>query len=38
MPPIHTPLLYRKDNLDGHSSNLCTDDRFFCEEILLLRR
>ena len=38
MPPINTPLLYRKDNLDGHSSNVCTDDRFFYEEILFLRR
>ena len=26
--------IYRKDNLDGHSSNACTDDRFFYEEIL----
>ena len=25
LPPINTPLLYRKDNLDGHSSNVCTD-------------
>ena len=34
MPTINTPLLYRKDNLDGHSSNACTDDIFFYEEIL----
>ena len=26
IPTINTPLLYRKDNLDGYSS---TDDRFF---------
>ena len=37
MPTINTPLLYRKDNLDGYSSNVCTDDRFFYEEILVLR-
>ena len=23
------PLLYRKDNSSGHSSNVCTDDKFF---------
>ena len=34
MATINTPLLYRKDNLDGHSSNACTDDIFFYEEIL----
>ena len=28
MPTINTPLLYRKDNLDEHSSNVCTDHRF----------
>ena len=33
MPTINTPLLHQKDNLDGHSSNVCTDDRFFYEEI-----
>ena len=38
MPTINTPLLYQKDNLDGHSSNVCTDDRFFYEEILFLRK
>ena len=38
MPTINTPLLYRKDNLDGHSSNACTHDRFFYEEILFLRK
>ena len=40
MPPINTPLLYRKDNLDGHSSNghSSTDGRFFYEEILFLRK
>ena len=37
MPAIYTLLLYRKDNLDGHSSNVSTDDRFFYEEILFLR-
>ena len=37
MPTINTPLLYRKDNLDGHSSNACTHDRFFYE-ILFLRK
>ena len=33
MPTINTPLLYREDILDGHSSNVCTNDRFFYEEI-----
>ena len=33
IPTINTPQLYRKDNLDEHSRNLCTDDRFFYEEI-----
>ena len=28
MPTINTPL-YGKDNLDGHSSNVCIDNRFF---------
>ena len=37
MPTINTPLLYRKDNLAGNSSNACTDDIFFYEEILFLR-
>ena len=37
MPTINTPLLCRKDNLDEHSSNVSTDDRFFYEEILFLR-
>ena len=30
--------IYWKDSLDGHSSNACTDDRFFYEEILFLRK
>ena len=34
MPTINTPLLYGKDNLDGHCSNICIDYRFFYEEIL----
>ena len=38
MPAINTPLLYRKDNLDGHSSNAYADNRFFYEEILFLRK
>ena len=40
MPTINTPLLYRKDYLDGHSSNghSSTDGRFFYEEILFLRK
>ena len=29
MPTINTPILYQKDNLDGYSSNVCTDDKFF---------
>ena len=29
VPTINTLLLYRKDNLDGCSSNVCTGDRFF---------
>ena len=37
MPTINTPLLYRKDNLAGNSSNACTDDIYFNEEILFLR-
>ena len=37
MSTINTPLLYRKGNLGGYSSNVCTDDRFFYEEILFLR-
>ena len=37
MSTINTPLLYRKDKLDGYSSNVCTNDRFFYEEILVLR-
>ena len=32
VPTITTPLLYRKDNLDGHSSNICTDDRCFMKK------
>ena len=31
---ISTPLLYGKDNSGGHSSNVCTDDRFFPKEVL----
>ena len=31
---ISTPLLYGKDNSGGHSSNVCTDDRFFPKELL----
>ena len=38
MSTINAPLLYRKDNLDEYSSNACTDNRFFYEEILFLRR
>ena len=34
MPLINTPLLYRKDNSCGLSSNVCTDHRFFHEEVL----
>ena len=30
--------IYRRDNLDGHSSNVCTENRFFYEEILFLRK
>ena len=29
MPTTNTPLLYLKDNQDGHSSNACTDDKLF---------
>ena len=29
MPTLNTPTLYQKDNLDGYSSNVCTDDKFF---------
>ena len=32
MPTINTLLLYRKDNLDGYSSNVCTEDRFFMKK------
>ena len=38
MSTINTPLLYRKDNLDGHISNACTDDRFFYKEIFFLKK
>ena len=38
LPPISTPQLYRKDNLDGHSIDVCIDDRIFHEEVLFLRR
>ena len=31
-------IYYWKDKLDGHSSNVCPDDRFFYEEILFLRK
>ena len=37
MATINTPLLYRKDNLDGHSSNACIDDIFFYEESLFFK-
>ena len=37
MATINTPLLYRKDNLDGYSSNACTDDIFFYEESLFFK-
>ena len=30
---INTPLLYRKNNSCGLSSNVCTDHRFFHEEV-----
>ena len=29
MPTVNTPLFYRNDNLEGYSSNVCTDNRFF---------
>ena len=35
---INIPLLYRKDNSGGHSSNACTDDRFFQKEVIFLRK
>ena len=38
MPTINTLLLYRKDNLDGNSSDVCTDNRFFYEEMLFWRK
>ena len=38
MMTINTPLLYRKDNSDGYSNDVCTDDRFLYEEILFLRK
>ena len=40
-PSIHLkirPLLYRKDNTCGRSSNICTDHRFFHEEVLFLMK
>ena len=37
MPTTNTPLLYQKDNLDGHSSNVCTDYRFFMKKSSNLR-
>ena len=38
MPTINTPLLYLKDNLDGHSSNVCTNDRFFIKKSIFKER
>ena len=38
VPAINAPQLYQKDNSDGHSSNVYTDDRFFYEEIHFLTR
>ena len=38
MPTINTPLLYRKDHLDGHISNACTDDRFFYKSFFFKER
>ena len=32
MPAINAPQLYQKDNSDGHSSNVYTDDRFFMKK------
>ena len=32
MSTINTSLLYWKDNLEGHTSNACTDDRFFMKK------
>ena len=37
MPTTNTPLLYQKDNLDGHSSNVCTDYKFFMKKSSNLR-
>ena len=40
-PSMHltnTPLLYRKDNSCGLSSNACTDNRFFHGEVFFLRK
>ena len=38
MYPINTPLLYQKDNSCGHSSNVCTEDRFFSRRCPFLRK
>ena len=38
MPTINTPLLYLKDNLHGHSSNVCTNDRFFIKKSIFKER
>ena len=35
---INRPLLYRKDNSCGLSSNVCPDDKFFHQEVLFLRK
>ena len=35
---INTLLPYRKDHSDGHSSNVCPDDRFFLEEVVISRK
>ena len=35
---LKTALLYRKDHLRGHSSNVCTNNKFFQEEVFFLRK
>ena len=37
MHVINIPLLYRKDNSGGNSSNVCTDDICF-QEVLFQRK
>lgn len=34
---VNTPLLYRKNNSGGYNNNVCVDNKYFLEEIPILR-